>query len=228
LLFDLQHLQPKMIKSLIKVPANFLSKYNTSLLKSPYKTKMATAGFTYFLADCICQDLIEKQEVKDHDRSLRQASVGAFFAAPSLHVWHSKILPRIVKGCTKNYTRVLVSVFLNESVLAGYFISCLLFSFEGLKHMSVEKGVQNVQDKFLPALDRSVKFWTGISFINYGFMPIHLRPVFVSCWSIGWQSYLSYISNNTLTSPVTPLEENEEKEQYDLMLDHPKTFSLLG
>jgi len=190
---------------------------------------MATAGITYFLADCICQDLIEKQEVKDHQRSVRQASVGAFFAAPSLHVWHSKILPMIVKNCTKNYTRVLVSVFLNESVLAGYFISCLLFSFEGLKHMSVEKGVQNVQDKFLPALETSVKFWTGISFINYGFLPIHMRPVFVSCWSIVWQSYLSYISNNRLTNlPITPPEVEEKEIQYDLMLNHPKTLSLLG
>lgn len=218
-----------MIKSLIKVPANVLSKYNSALLKSPYRTKMATAGFTYFLADCICQKYIEKNENKDHERSIRQASVGAFFAAPSLHVWHSKILPRIVKHCTKNYTRVLVSVFLNESILAGYFISCLLFSFESLKHRSFEAGIHNVQDKFLPALETSVKFWTGISFINYGFVPIHLRPVFVSCWSIVWQSYLSYISNNRLTNmPIAPAEMEERDIQYDLMLTHPRTFSLMG
>src|SRR4051812_10021402 len=106
-----------MIKSLFKAPVSLLSKYNNALQRAPYKTKMATTGFAYFLADCIAQRKIEKKELKDHcaERSLRQASVGAFFAAPSLHVWHSTVLPRLVKACTKNFTRVLVSVCLNET-----------------------------------------------------------------------------------------------------------------
>jgi len=189
-----------MLKALIKIPTTALKKYNNSLLKSPYKTKMATAGFTYFLADYLCQTKIEKMNGSQADysptRSLRQASVGAFFAAPSLHVWHSLILPKIVKHCTRNVTKVFLSVFLNETILAGYFVSCLLFSFEALKKRSVDAGADNVKEKFVPAMESSVKFWTGISFVNYGFVPIHLRPVFVSCWSVVWQSYLSYVSNN--------------------------------
>jgi len=209
-----------MFKSIIKAPLNLLSKYNRSLLKSPYKTKMATAGFTYFLADNICQRQIEKKESEEYclQRSLRQASVGAFFAAPSLHVWHSLILPKIVKNCTKSFTRVMVSVFLNESILAAYFISFLLFSFEALKKESVEAGVQNVKEKFVPALETSVKFWTGISFINYGLLPVHLRPVFVSCWSVVWQSYLSYISNNKATELPSIIDRDPKKIQYETML----------
>jgi len=41
-----------------------LSKYNNALLNAPYKTKMATAGFTYFIADCIAQKEIEKKRFK--------------------------------------------------------------------------------------------------------------------------------------------------------------------
>ncbi len=190
---------------------------------------MATAGFTYFLADSICQNYIEKKNhVEPHEhsyeRSLRQASVGAFFAAPSLHVWHSLILPKIVAGCTRNVTRVLISVFLNETILAGYFVSCLLFSFEALKMQSVEAGAQNVKDKFAPAIESSVKFWTGISFVNYALVPVHLRPVFVSCWSIVWQSYLSYVSNNQnstgLLSALAGDEENAEENLGPLKLLH--------
>jgi len=182
---------------------------------------MATAGFTYFLADSICQNYIEKkhhvetQEGYSYDRSLRQASVGAFFAAPSLHVWHSLILPKIVAGCTRNVSRVFVSVLLNETVLAGYFVSCLLFSFEALKMQSVEAGAQNVQEKFVPAMESSVKFWTGISVVNYALVPVHLRPVFVSCWSIVWQSYLSYVSNNKNSTGLLSAFADEEEEQID-------------
>jgi len=203
-----------MFKAILKAPKALLSSYNRSLMASPYKTKMATAGFTYFLADCICQDYIEKRESGNHcfQRSGRQAAVGALFAAPSLHVWHSLILPKIVKGCTRTVPRVLVSVFLNETVLAGYFVSCLLFSFEALRTGSIEAGKDNVKNKFAPAMESSVKFWTGISFINYGLMPVHLRPVFVSCWSVVWQSYLSYVSNNkavVLSEVVNTVEEKE-------------------
>lgn len=205
-----------MFNTLTRFPKKILGKYNTSLINSPYKTKMATAGFTYCLADYICQSHIEKKPVEDYSasRSLSQASVGAFFAAPSLHAWHSLILPKIVKVCTGNISRVLVSVLLNETVLAGYFVSCLLFSFEALKTQSVESGAQNVKDKFAPAIESSMKFWTGISFVNYGLIPVHLRPVFVSCWSVVWQSYLSYVSNNKLQvqETTTILASSEEME----------------
>jgi len=217
-----------MIKSFLKFPSTLLKKYNSSLLTSPYKTKMATAGFTYFLADYICQSHIEKRPDQEYavERSLTQASVGAFFAAPSLHVWHSLILPKIVKCCTKNITRVLVSVFLNETILAGYFVSCLLFSFESLKKRSVEAGAENVKEKFLPAMESSMKFWTGISFVNYGLVPVHLRPVFVSCWSIVWQSYLSYLSNNRLQ--IVAKEEVSSKIQTDFDESEIKKSGLLA
>lgn len=222
-----------MIKTLIKAPKNILSRYNNSLLRSPYKTKMATAGFTYFLADCICQNYIEKKESNEYSpiRSLRQASVGAFFAAPSLHVWHSLILPKLVKACSRSITKIFLSVFLNETVLAGYFVSCLLFSFESLKTMSVEAGAENVKEKFVPAMKSSMKFWTGISFINYGLVPIHLRPVFVSCWSVVWQSYLSYVSNNVMnkqTEVITTPKTHTMDLNYRYLINSKEALSYLA
>jgi protein Mpv17 len=204
-----------MLITLAKLPGSILGRYNKALLNSPYKTKMATAGFTYMIADCICQAKVEKKDFQDYSplRSARQASVGAFFAAPSLHVWHSILLPKLVKFCTRNVTKVLLSVFLNETALASYFISCLLFSFESLKTMSVQAGAQNVQNKFIPVFESSMKFWTGISLVNYSLVPIHLRPVFVSCWSMVWQTYVSYISNNKkLQVEAAEIREQEERD----------------
>lgn len=189
-----------MISFLKKFPVRILQRYNQALLKSPYRTKMLTAGTTYFIADNICQRCIEKKSINDYSfqRSCRQSAAGAFFAAPSLHIWHSLLLPMIVKPVTGRFKTVLLAVFLNETVLASYFVAILLFSFEALKKLDAHAGVDNVKQKFSTAIVTSMKFWTGISFINYGLMPIHLRPVFVSCWSVVWQSYLSYVSNNRL------------------------------
>lgn len=205
-----------MLTTLAKFPISILGRYNKALLNAPYKTKMATAGITYFIADCICQGKVEKKEIQDYSplRSARQASVGAFFAAPSLHVWHSILLPKVVKFCTRNAARVMLSVFLNETAFASYFIICLLFSFETLKTMSVKAGADNVQTKFTSVLGASMKFWTWISIVNYSLVPIHLRPVFVSCWSMVWQTYVSYVSNNQKLQAEAALEkEREEREQ---------------
>jgi hypothetical protein len=213
-----------MIKTLVKSPITLLRRYNNSLLKAPYKTKMATAGTTYFIADNICQRLIEKKSPEEYSltRSLRQAAVGALFAAPSLHIWHSGLLPKIIKPISSKMKGVLVAVFLNETVLASYFIACLLFSFEALKTLDPQAGVKNVKEKFGSAIVTSMKFWTGISFINYGLLPVHLRPVFVSCWSVVWQSYLSYVSNNRLNSikqkTITEIEEEISEDYGSLMI----------
>jgi len=213
-----------MFRTIFKAPINAFNRYNRALLNSPWKTKMATAGTTYFLADCICQEYIERKETVHHDysRSARQASVGAFFAAPSLHVWHSMLLPKLVKNCTGFMTRLGVSVFLNETILAAYFISAILFSFQALKTRDTQAGVDNVKEKFVPALETSVKFWTPISIINYGLMPVHLRPVFVSCFSVVWQSYLSYVANNKVITMPEALEKAEE--EVDLELINTKTL----
>jgi hypothetical protein len=202
-----------MLKLITKT-SSLLTRYNQALLKAPYKTKMTTAGTTYFIADNICQLLIEKKSKQDYSyiRSCRQSAVGALFAAPSLHLWHSTILPSIVKPIVGKLKVVALAVFLNETVLASYFVCCLLFSFEALKKMDPKAGVDNVREKFSSAIVKSMKFWTGISVINYGLVPIPFRPVFVSCWSIVWQSYLSYISNNKLNLIMDNGRKDEEME----------------
>jgi hypothetical protein len=207
-----------MILNIAKSPMILLRKYNQALLRSPLKVKMFTAGTTYFIADNICQRFIEKKSSNDYslDRSGRQAAVGALFAAPSLHMWHSSILPKIIKPIVGRFRGVLLAVFLNETLLASYFICALLFSFEALKKGDIQAGVQNVKEKFSSAIVTSMKFWTGISFVTYGLMPIHMRPVFVSCWSVVWQSYLSYVANNKLNQKENVMEEEEDLESEEI------------
>jgi protein Mpv17 len=213
-----------MILTIAKSPMILLRKYNQALLRSPYKVKMFTAGTTYFLADNICQRYIEKKSSQEYslDRSCRQSAVGAFFAAPSLHIWHSSILPKIIKPIVGRFRGVLVAVFLNETLLASYFVCCLLFSFAALKKGDLKAGVENVKEKFGSAIVTSMKFWTGISFINYGLIPVHMRPVFVSCWSVVWQSYLSYVANNKLknTEKKVMVEEYLDDEEEVLLQNH--------
>jgi len=219
-----------MIKTILKSPLLLLRKYNAALLKSPYKTKMLTAGTTYFIADNICQRFIEEKSANKYslERSFRQASVGCFFAAPSLHIWHSGILPKLIKPISGRFKAVALAVFLNETVLASYFVCSLLFAFEALKKRDPQAGIENVKEKFSSAIVTSIKFWTGISFINYGFLPVHLRPVFVSCWSIVWQSYLSYISNNKLTQTgKVVVEENPIAEIKETFSPQKKYLQLL-
>jgi len=195
-----------MFSKILRFFSSGLQKYNRCLLEAPYKTKMLTTGTTYFLGDCVCQNLIEDKSAREKSmtRSLKQGAVGMFFAGPSLHIWHSNILPKLVKPFTGRLSYLVAAVVFNELIIGSYFVASLLFAFEALKKRDINAGIQNMKEKFPSAILMSIKFWTGVSILNFGFMPVHFRPVFVSCWSIVWQSYLSYVSNNRLKQPNQP------------------------
>ena len=191
-----------MFKNIFQLPVTLFHKYSNALIHSPYKTKMISAGIGYFVGDVVCQMYMEQQNSDTYDfkRSIRQALVGAFFAGPTLHLWHTLGIPRLNRYFPNRIPRVLASVFLHAAVLDAYLALCLLFLFESLRTWSVEAGIRNVKNKFVTAYVNSLKFWTGLSFISYGVVPVHFRPIFANVWTIAWQSYLSYVSNNKAKS----------------------------
>ena len=158
-----------MLRSLLQAPIRVFSRYNRALIESPYKTKMATAGTAFFIADCICQRYVENKSIQEYSlkRSVRQSSVGVFFAGPSLHIWHTMVIPKIAQRFSSKSAKIFASVVSTEVAFGMYFVCSLLFYFEVLKTQSVEAGVKNVENKFWPTFGNSLKFWPFVSVINF-------------------------------------------------------------
>ena len=114
---------------------------------------MATSGVAFFIADCICQRYVEKKTIQEYSlkRSIRQSACGVFFAGPSLHIWHTMVIPRIAQRFSSKPAKILASVFWTDVVFGVYVVSSLLFYFEGTedterRSRSQERGEQILAD----------------------------------------------------------------------------------
>jgi len=158
---------------------------------------MATSCFIFGASDFICQRFVEKKPAEEYSysRTLRQAMFGTLYAAPILHLWHSKVIPRATSTLKGQFQKVAASYALGEGVFSPYSLAVVLFAYEFMNNYRVDDATRNVKEKFWPTLCRSFQFWGVISLFTYSIVPIYFRPVWTNCWSLSWQVYLSFIAN---------------------------------
>jgi hypothetical protein len=58
------------------------------------------------------------------------------------------------------------------------------------------KSWQNVKDKFAQIYVMDCALWPLVQMANFAFIPSHLQPIFVNAINIGWNTFLSYASQN--------------------------------
>ncbi len=58
------------------------------------------------------------------------------------------------------------------------------------------KSWQNVKDKFAQIYVMDCALWPLVQMANFAFIPSHLQPIFVNFINIGWNTFLSYASQN--------------------------------
>ena len=181
----------------MKFFSNLFQRYTNSLRTAPYSTKMLTSCLVFGTSDVICQIGIEKKTMQDYSplRTFRQAMIGTFFVAPTLHLWHSYAIPFATRSLRSKVKIMATSYLLGEGVLSPYFLSTTLFFYEYLGTWDLNETIEGVKEKFIPTLIKSFQFWGVVSLFTYSIVPPIFRPVFSNCFSLIWQIYLSYIAN---------------------------------
>lgn len=66
-------------------------------------------------------------------------------------------------------------------------------NFLGLTN-SVKKAWKNVKNKFIQIYVADCAIWPLVQMANFAFVPEHLQPIFVNIMNIGWNTFLSYVS----------------------------------
>lgn len=59
---------------------------------------------------------------------------------------------------------------------------------------SAEKSWLNVKNKFINIYVADCAIWPLVQMANFAFVPSHLQPIFVNVVNIGWNTFLSYVS----------------------------------
>jgi hypothetical protein len=62
---------------------------------------------------------------------------------------------------------------------------------------SCSKAWTNIKDKFLQIYVADCAVWPLAQMANFAFVPSHLQPIFVNFLNIGWNTFLSYVSQDS-------------------------------
>ncbi|KAG5177961.1 hypothetical protein JKP88DRAFT_82606 [Tribonema minus] len=199
---------------------SIVDRYMAILERRPLYTKMATNYLICFLGDVSCQamgagSLRALSRAFDVKRAVLYGSMGALYLAPLAHYWYGALDSAIVKtpagqvdGAEKPSTATRVTgalkmLFIDQAIASPIVNSGFLFAyaaFTGLAGGSgfgaaLHSGSAKVQSALWPTLVASWKIWPAANFLNFMFVPLQLRALFLSVVGVAWNLVLSSIAN---------------------------------
>ncbi len=116
-------------------------------------------------------------------------SLPAFFG-PAATTWF-RFLQRNVNLRTTNRA-ILARVALDQGVFAPTFIGIFLSSMAVLEG---SRPQEKLEKNYKPALLTNYMIWPFVQLVNFKFVPLDHRVLFVNLISIGWNCYLSYLNS---------------------------------
>ena len=167
---------------------------------------MMTAFILFTFGDMTCQTL-EQRTQWDYMRTLRMASVAGIILNPISQVYLNKIVPHLDLRTTfpskaghvfNSFFRGL-SHFLFMGTLAN---SSQLFLPAFLKNLDFQEGYLNWNSKVVYSMQVGAAYWPLLHFLNYQFIPNHLRQLFVDSMAFFYAIFLSYLSNKAVHSQI--------------------------
>lgn len=109
---------------------------------------------------------------------------------PAATTWF-KFLQRRVVLKNKN-AEILARVACDQGLFAPTFISVFLSS------MAIMEGgspKEKLEKNYVPALQANYMLWPFVQLVNFKFVPLAHRVLFVNLISIGWNCYLSFLNS---------------------------------
>lgn len=196
--------------------------YRARLAARPLLTQAVTTSFLFAVGDITAQQLVEKKGFEKHDlaRTGRMALYGGSQSSPqptlsclvtplrgfshltltlptvvfgpAAATWY-KFLQQKVNLGTANRT-ILARVACDQLIFAPTFIGIFLSSMAVLEGTSPR---EKLAKSYKPALMTNYLIWPFVQLVNFKFVPLQHRLLFVNLVSIGWNCYLSYLNSSS-------------------------------
>ncbi|KAK4136596.1 hypothetical protein BT67DRAFT_185269 [Trichocladium antarcticum] len=168
------------------------ARYQARLAARPLLTQAVTTSILFAVGDISAQQLVDKRGVEKHDliRTGRMALYGGVIFGPAAATWF-KVLQKHVKLRSPNAT-ILARVAVDQGVFAPTFVGVFLSS------MAVMEGTPvgaKLERSYVSALTANWMVWPFVQMVNFKFVPLQHRLLFVNVISIGWNCYLSFLNS---------------------------------
>lgn len=177
------------------------SRYLKSLERKPLQTKAITAGFLSGASDVVAQTLTSNGPLHWR-RTLAIAAFGFLWSGPSNHYWQN-FLEKFFKGRRDGAT--VVQKVVTDQVVYGPICNVLLISYLSLvvEGRSARATKQRLRQDYPRIQLNGWKVWPLAALINYRYVPLKLRVLFVNMVAFCWSTFL--ITRAKAAAPVKQL-----------------------
>ncbi|KAL1139712.1 hypothetical protein AAG570_006690 [Ranatra chinensis] len=150
------------------------------------------------LGDVICQTMIEKRQF-DWMRLARFSAMGAVLG-PVIQVIYTvmerkigtKVTPintvKKVSIAIRFIKNVAVDQLLCSPVLLATFMTCIGL----MEGRSLAEVKEKLRASYLDILIANYKVWPLVQMVNFAFMPLNYRVLFLQGVAVGWNTFLSW------------------------------------
>ncbi|POM72775.1 Hypothetical protein PHPALM_10459 [Phytophthora palmivora] len=183
--------------------------YDGWLRRSPMLTKSVTSAVLFGLGDRIAQrmeksrkddDGSQTEETEDNGaivskstaRTMRMMIWGSVLFTPVVHTWVN-LIERTVgsRGKVVVFKKMLLdSLVFAPSINALFFTSTQMMEGKSFGH-----GVAFALDRLPQTLKANYMIWPLANMINYSYVPLQYRILFINCVNLVWTTVLSTISS---------------------------------
>ena len=169
--------------------------YSDLAKRRPVVTAVITTGLKTSAADLFAQKVLERREEIDWNRHIAFSAFGVIYLGGFQYWLYNIKFSQLCAPLTARFGHAAVApikVFLDQ----GLHHPMLYFPFfYGLKAFVEGKPMSSVAEKYRREIKDSClalwKIWVPAQFVNFAFVPRHLRIPYVAAVSFGWTVVLS-------------------------------------
>ncbi|KAK4229712.1 hypothetical protein QBC38DRAFT_83939 [Podospora fimiseda] len=169
--------------------------YQARLAARPLLTSAISTSILFSIGDITAQQLVDKRGLSQHDylRTGRMALYGGAVFGPCASTWFGLLSKHVVFPKSQTKT-ILARVAVDQGLFAPVFIGVFLSSMAVLEGGSPK---EKLKESYVDALSANYMVWPWVQMVNFRFVPLQHRLVFVNVVSIGWNSYLSWLNSKS-------------------------------
>jgi protein Mpv17 len=177
--------------------------YSDVLLRHPVFVKAVTSALAYLMGDMIAQVLKKDKSERriDSTRMLVSCLAGGLGHGPLSHMWYKfseAIFTEALHWSQKNWWVVLVKVLLDQTIWCPLWKN-LYFIMIGLLNLEPPAKVWlDCRRMTMPYIRWRFRLWPFVNVINYRFVPLQHRLLFVDVVEVVWVTVLAaHLSHHT-------------------------------
>ncbi|EEY61376.1 uncharacterized protein PITG_01671 [Phytophthora infestans T30-4] len=194
--------------------------YDGWLRRSPMLTKSVTSAVLFGLGDRIAQR-VEKSQRGDDSRVKEIENDGAFVSDSTartmrMMIWGCVLFTPIAHTWVNFSERVVGShgkvvvfkkMLLDALVLAPSINTIFFTSTQMMQGKSFGHGVDFAVDRLPQTLKANYMIWPLANIVNYSYVPLQYRILFINCVNLVWTSVLSTISSRPASATLKQKRE---------------------